>query len=106
MRKSIIVGIASLIVASTCIAAGPTYDADNLRDQADQIELEAKEGFAKASSVPEVTQIMGNAQLKFSRILMNQNNRILQQQDKIMSQNDKIIRQNDEIIRMLDKDSK
>ncbi|OPY88533.1 MAG: hypothetical protein A4E72_01312 [Syntrophus sp. PtaU1.Bin208] len=95
-----------MVLAGTCMAAEPFYDAEKLRDQADQIELEAKEGFNKASSVPEVTQIMGNAQLKFSRILMSQNNRILQQQDKIMSQNNKILQQNDEILRLLHKDSK
>jgi len=97
MRRLFLFGIAWFVLAGTCIAAEPVnrinnYDAGKLHDLADQIALETKISITKAFTPSEVNQIMGQAQMDFSRI--------------IIKQNDEIIRQNDEIIQLLRKIAK
>lgn len=89
MRRLFVIGIACVFLGSPCMAAD-----DDAGKLADQIESETKILIDKASSPSQVSQIMGQAQLRFSRILMRQH-------DDIIQQNDKIIRQNEQIIQLL-----
>jgi len=99
MRKLFVIGIALVVFVNTCIAAEPIYDAGKLNKLADQIESEAKMDIDKAGYPEQVVQIMGYAQMNFSRLL-------LRQHDELIRQNDKIIRQNNEILQLLRKASK
>lgn len=109
MHRLVLSGIALVVLAGNCIAAdydsgrppyrNNYYDAGTFNNLADQIESEMRTGIEKAGYPSQVSQIVGQAQINFSRILMRR-------QDEIIRQNNEIIRQNDQILRLIRRPSK
>jgi len=92
MRRVFLIGIAWIVLAGNGFATESinqidNYDPGNLHDLANRVALETKKGIDNAHYPSETSQIMGQAQMDFSRILIRQN--------------DEIIRQNSEIIQLL-----
>jgi len=102
MRKLLLIGIASFVLTtSTCIAEDSSYDAGQLHDQADQIELETQKSIDKAGYPAEMSRIVWKSQMNFSRLLMRQQDEIIRQNNELIQMNNKVIRQNEETIRVL-----
>jgi len=59
------------------------YDSGKLHDLADRVALETRTGIDQALAPAEVSRIIGQAQLDFSRILIRQNDEIIRLLRKI-----------------------
>ncbi len=97
VRSLVLIAIAWAVLTGTGVATEPInkindYDAGRLHDLADQIAAQTRESMGKA----EVSQMIGQVQMDFLRILIRQN-------DEIIRQNGETIRQNEEIIQLLRK---
>jgi len=101
MVKLFLIGIALVALTGAGIAAEPGYDTEALNSQADRIEGDTRKSINKAVAPDEVHQIIGKAQMDYSRMLIRQNSEIIRQNSEMIRQNNELIRQNNEVIRLL-----
>ncbi len=87
--RLLLAGIVWVVLAGAGVAAEPvrqinSCEAGKLPELADLIASETKDSIKKAHYPEEVSQIIGQAQMDFLRILIRQNNEILRQNSEIL----------------------
>ncbi len=87
MERLFLTGIVWVFLAGACIAAEPIerinqYDPGKLHELADRIALGTKDSLDKAFTPSEVNQILKRAQVDYLRILIRQNDALIQQNDE------------------------
>ncbi|OPY84377.1 MAG: hypothetical protein A4E72_02277 [Syntrophus sp. PtaU1.Bin208] len=95
--RLLLAGIVWVVLAGAGFAAEPgrpvnSCEAGKLPELADQVVSDTKDSIKKAHYPEEVSQIIGQAQMDFLRILIRQN--------------DELIRQNNEILQHLRKENR